>query len=113
MKISFEKIILIINFIVFLLWEIVIANLRVAYDVITPKSRAIPGVISIPLDCKKDIEITLLAIVISLTPGTLALDVSPDKKNLYIHAMFLTDKEKLIKEIKHHFEKPIMRILEW
>lgn len=113
MKIVFEKFILIIKFILIFLWEIVVANLRVAYDVITPQYHARPGVISIPLDCKNDIEITLLAIIISLTPGTLVLDLSPDKKNLYIHAMFLTDKKKLIKEIKHNFEKPIMRILEW
>ena len=94
------------------LLEVLIANVRVAHDVITPSYRARPGVIAIPLDCKNDMEITLLAIVISLTPGTLALDLSPDKKNLYIHAMFIRDKEKLIREIKKNFETPIMRILE-
>lgn len=82
MKTLFEKIFLIISFIIFLLWEILIANLRVAYDVITPRYRARPGVISIPLDCKNDIEITLLTIVISLTPGTLVLDLSVDKKTI-------------------------------
>ncbi|BCA95789.1 sodium:proton antiporter [Legionella antarctica] len=105
------KFILIIKFMLIFIWQVLIANLRVAHDVITPRYRANPGVIAIPLDCKTDIEITLLAIIISLTPGTLALDVSTDKKKLYIHAMFITDKDKLIAEIKNHFEKPIMRIL--
>lgn len=111
MRTLFIKLVLIIKFIPFFIWEILIANLRVAHEVITPRSRAKPGVIAIPLDCKTDNEITLLAIIISLTPGTLAIDVSSDKKKLYIHAMFITDKDILISNIKNHFEKPIMRIL--
>lgn len=111
MKTVFIKLILIIKFIPFFIWKILIANLRVAHDVITPRSRAKPGVIAIPLDCNTDLEITLLAIIMSLTPGSLALDVSSDKKKLYIHAMFITDKARLIADIKNHFEKPILRIL--
>jgi len=111
MKAIFIKLILIIKFILDFIWEILIANLRVAREVITPGYQAKPGVIAIPLDCQTDIEITLLTIVISLTPGTLALDVSSDKKKLFIHAMFITDKDILISEIKNHFEKPILRIL--
>lgn len=113
MIVLFQKLILFVRFILIFSWEILVANLRVAHDVLTPGFRSKPGVIAIPLNCKRDIEITALAIVLSLTPGTLALDVSPDKKFLYIHAMFILDKEKLIKEIKQHFETPIMRILEW
>lgn len=105
------KLILITKFMLIFIWEIFIANLRVAQDVITPRSRAKPGVIAIPLDCQTDIEITLLVIVISLTPGTIVLDLSSDKKKLYIHAMFLTNKAKLIAEIKNTFEKPLIRIL--
>ncbi len=111
MKTLFIKLILIINFIFVILWEMLIANLRVARDVIMPLYQARPGVISIPLECESDIEITLLVIIISLTPGTLVLDISPDRKKLYIHAMFATNKDKLIAEIKNYFEKPIMRIL--
>lgn len=111
MKTFFIKIFLIIKFMVIFIWEIFIANLRVAYDVITPGLAAKPGVITIPIDCKTDIEITLLVIVISLTPGTLVLDLSPNKEKLYIHAMFLTNKAKLIADIKNTFEKPILKIL--
>lgn len=111
MKNLLVKLVLIIKFMLVFIWEIIIANLRVAYDVVTPGSLAKPGVIAIPLDCQTDIEITLLVIVISLTPGTLVLDLSSDKKELYIHAMFLTDKAKLIADIKNTFEKPLMRIL--
>lgn len=111
MKVLFIKLYLVIQFLIIFIWEVIIANLRVAYDVITPQSRARPGVIAIPLECKTNLEITLLVIVISLTPGTLVLDLSSDKKKLFIHAMFITNKAKLIADIKNTFENPIMRIL--
>lgn len=110
-KTFFIKFILIIKFMLIFIWEILVANIRVAHDVITPYSRARPSVIAVPLDCKTDIEITLLVIIISLTPGTLALEVSDDRKTIYLHAMFGTDKKNLIANIKYLFEKPLMRIL--
>jgi multicomponent Na+:H+ antiporter subunit E len=111
MKKIIARLFLTIQFGLFFILEIWIANFRVAYDVITPRFRAKPGVIAIPLDCKTDFEITLLALIISLTPGTLALDVSPDKKYIYLHAMFVTDRKKMISLLKKNFEKPLLRIL--
>jgi multicomponent Na+:H+ antiporter subunit E len=87
------------------------ANVRVANDVLTPGTRSRPGVIAIPLDCKNDIEITFLANIISLTPGTLSLDVSSDKTCLYIHAMFIDDINVFKKQLKNKFEKPLLEIL--
>lgn len=111
MKILLMKLFLISRFLLVFIREILLANLRVAYDVITPHSHSRPGVIAIPLSCRNDIEITLFSIIVSLTPGTLALDISPDKRHLYIHAMFIKDKKKLINRIKNNFEKPLLRIL--
>lgn len=111
MKTLLVKPIIILKFILIFIYEMLVANIRVAHDVITPGIKARPGVIAVPLDCKSDIEITLFAIVLSLTPGTLALDVSSDKKYLYIHAMFVEDKDRLIANIKNVFENPIVRIL--
>ena len=70
-----------------------------------------PGVIGIPLDAKTDLEITMLANVISLTPGTLSLDVSPDRKTLYIHAMYVVDPDELRREIKDGLERRLMELL--
>ncbi|OGT50075.1 MAG: sodium:proton antiporter [Gammaproteobacteria bacterium RIFCSPHIGHO2_12_FULL_41_15] len=109
--IYFRKGYLILKFILFLTWEIIVANIRIAYDIVTPRLRARPGVIAVPLDCKTDLEITLLANVISLTPGTLTLDVSADRKSLYLHAMYIDDVIQLKKELKRKFESPIMEIL--
>lgn len=101
----------IIAFLFFFLYELVKANLQVAYEVITPKLGVTPGIVKVPLDVKSNIGITLLANLISLTPGTLSLDVSNDKKVLFVHAMYITDKEKFIHSIKNGFEKRILEII--
>lgn len=89
-----------IGFIGFFFWELLVSNLKVAYDVLTPTHHMCPGVIAMPLDAKTDGEITIVANLISLTPGTLSLDVSTDRKVLYIHVMYLVDREAVIQSIK-------------
>ena len=76
-----------ISFLFFFFYQMIIANLQVAYDVITPKYFFKPGIVKYRMDAKSDFEINLLSTFISLTPGTLILDVSDDKKILYIHVM--------------------------
>lgn len=100
-----------IAFFFFFLYELFKANLQVAYDVITPKFYMKPGIIRVPLDAKTNLEITLLANLISLTPGTLSLDVSNDRKVLYVHGMYVSNKEKFIEGIKQGFEKRLLEIL--
>ncbi len=100
-----------VSFVFFFLYELFKANIQVAYDVVTPKFYMKPGIVKVPLDAKTDMEITLLANLISLTPGTLSLDVSNDRKVLYVHAMYVSDKEKFIKGIKQGFEKRLLEIL--
>ncbi|MEX0997961.1 MAG: Na+/H+ antiporter subunit E [Flavobacteriaceae bacterium] len=101
----------IVSFLFFFLYELFKANLQVAYDVITPKFYMKPGIVKVPLEAKTNMEITFLANLISLTPGTLSLDVSNDRKVLYVHAMYVSDKEKFIKGIKQGFEKRLLEIL--
>ncbi|PAU71296.1 Na+/H+ antiporter subunit E [Vreelandella alkaliphila] len=94
----------IIGFVGFFIKELVQANLRVAFDILTPPWHMKPGVIAFPLSAHTEMEITMVANLISLTPGTLSLDVSDDRKVLYIHAMFLDDEEELrnnLKEMEH------------
>lgn len=100
-----------VGFMFFFLFELVKANIQVAYDVVTPTFYMKPAIVRVPLDAKSDLEITLLANLISLTPGTLSLDVSDDKKVLYLHAMFVKDEEKFVQEIKNGFEKRLLKIL--
>jgi multicomponent Na+:H+ antiporter subunit E len=101
----------IISFVLFFIWELTKANIQVAYEVITPKFNMKPGIIAIPLEAKTDLEITLLANLITLTPGTLALDVSTDRSVLYVHGMYVMEKEEFITDIKQGFEKRLLEIL--
>jgi len=100
-----------IGFVFFFLYELVKANIQVAYDVITPTFYMTPGIVRVPLDAKTDFEITLLANLISLTPGTLSLDVSEDRKVLYVHTMYVEDKDKFIEGIKSGFERRLLKLL--
>ena len=97
----------------FFVWNLVLANLRVALEVLTPPHLMRPGVIGIPLDAQTDAEITLLANLISLTPGTLSLDVSADRRTLYIHAMYIPggDLEAVRRQIKNGFERRVLELL--
>jgi multicomponent Na+:H+ antiporter subunit E len=100
----------IIGFIFYFLYEVIVANLQVAYEVMTPNLYVKPGIIKIPLDVETNAEISILANLITLTPGTLSIDVSDDKKVLYVHSMYVTDKDKFIHEIKNGFERRILLI---
>lgn len=100
-----------IGFFFYFLYELFKANLQVAADVVTPKFYMKPGIVEVPLDAKTSLEITLLANLISLTPGTLSLDVSDDRKVLYVHAMYIEDKATFIHSIKNGFEKRLLAIL--
>ncbi|WP_290787975.1 Na+/H+ antiporter subunit E [Halomonas sp.] len=94
----------ILGFLVFFIKELLLANLKVGFDILTPPWHMKPGVIAMPLEARTELEITMVANLISLTPGTLSLDVSDDRKVLYIHAMFLDDEEELrrnLKEMEH------------
>ena len=107
----FKKIPKAIGFFFYFVKELIVANLKVAFDIITPKDYMQPGIVAVPLDAETDMEITLLANLITLTPGTLSLDVSKDKKVLYIHTLYLEDIEKFRSEIKDGMEKRLLEVL--
>jgi multicomponent Na+:H+ antiporter subunit E len=107
----FKKIPKAIGFFFYFVKELIVANLKVAFDIITPKDYMEPGIVAVPLDAETDMEITLLANLITLTPGTLSLDVSKDKKVLYIHTLYLDDIEKFREEIKNGMEKRLLEVL--
>jgi multicomponent Na+:H+ antiporter subunit E len=107
----FEKLPQLIRFTGFLAWQLVHSSLRVARDVVTRKTYRRPGIVAVPLDAKTDAEISVLALFISLTPGTLAIDVSDDRKVLYVHEMFITDPEEVRRQLKAGFERYVLALL--
>jgi multicomponent Na+:H+ antiporter subunit E len=99
------------SFIVFYIGEVIRANIRVAYDVVTPTLLTKPAIIAIPLDVTTDFEITLLANLVTMTPGSLSLDVSGDRKVLYVHGMFVDDPEEFRRRIKDGLERRVLELL--
>ena len=106
----FIKIYRLIGFLLFYILEVIIANMRIAWDILTPRHRTKPGILAIPLDVETDMEILTLNNLITMTPGTLSLDVSTDKRVIYIHAMYIDDAKKIRREIKSGLEKKIMEM---
>lgn len=99
------------GFLLFFVKELMVANARVAYDVITPRHYMRPGIVAIPLDLETDLEITVLSTLITLTPGSLSLHVSDDRRTLYIHAMYITAPEDVVRQVKNGFERRVKEIL--
>jgi multicomponent Na+:H+ antiporter subunit E len=110
-SVYFRKVRLVIGFAIFFVLEVIKANLRVAYEVLTPGHQMMPGVVAIPLDARTDAEITILANLITLTPGTLSLDVSTDRSVLFIHAMYVENVIEFKQQIKQGLERRLLEVL--
>lgn len=108
----FGKVVQVIGFSFFYIKQLIVSNIRVAYDVMTPTHYMRPGVLSVPLSVETDAEITLLANLITLTPGTLALDLSPDRRVLFVHFMYVDDDPQLsVQELKDGLERRVLEVL--
>lgn len=144
----------VLRFVLRYVWDLFLANLRLAYDVLVPgafprtggvrvspsgpspraedpgggvassfpdslraplapASHVCPGVVAIPLDARTDVEIALLANLITLTPGSVSLDLSEDRRVLYVHAMYIDggDVEAYRRSVKEGLERRVLELL--
>lgn len=91
---------------------LLVANLRVALDVLRPDHRIEPAVVAIPLDVTSDAEILLLSMLINITPGSVTIDLSDDRRTLYVHVMHMTSADESRREIKDGFERRVKLLFE-
>lgn len=105
-----------ITFIIYVIWQIIMSNVVLAWTIIQPKekmdARINPGIIAVPLTVTHDLEIILLASVITLTPGTISVDLGKNERDeqvLYVHNIRMGDVNEFIEEVKQGFEARIMR----
>jgi multicomponent Na+:H+ antiporter subunit E len=106
----FKKVRAIIMLILLFIKELILSNLEIVKVVYRPKLDIRPGIIALPTELRSNWEITLLANLITLTPGTLSMTVSNDNQTIYIHAMDIRDRDETIKSIKDTFENAIMEV---
>lgn len=90
--------------------ELILANIDMIKIVLSPKMNIEPGIVAVPTELESEWEVTLLASLISLTPGTLSMDFSEDSKILYIHSVHVPDREEAIKQIHDTFERAIKEV---
>ncbi len=109
---AFKKIPALITYLYVLIKEIIKANIIVAKIVLQPKINIKPGIIAVPIDTRTDLGTTVIANTITLTPGTLTIDVSDDKSILYVHAIDATDPEGVAQSIKDDLEKYVLEAFE-
>ena len=96
----------------FFAWELVVANVRVAVDVLRPLTGIQPAVVAIPLDVTSDEEILLLSMLINITPGSVTIDLSEDRRTLYVHVMHMKSAEASRHAIKNGFERRVRSLFE-
>jgi len=96
----------------FFIRELLVANVRVAIDVLRPRTTIQPAVLAIPLDVTTDGEILLLSMLINITPGSVTIDLSDDRRTLYVHVMHMTTPEASRREIKEGFERRVKLLFE-
>ncbi|AJD40524.1 Na+/H+ antiporter subunit E [Rhizobium mongolense] len=99
---------LVLSLALLFLKELALSAWTVARTVLRPRMEIRPGIFAFPLTVDRDLEITLLANLITLTPGTLSVDVSEDRRTLYVHALDCADPEATKRAIASGFERKIM-----
>jgi len=94
------------------IWDIVVANMQVAWLIVNFRRKLRPAWVVVPLDITDPYAITTLANVISLTPGTVSSEIGPDRKTLLVHGLDVDDPGETVARIKQRYEKPIKEIFE-
>jgi multicomponent Na+:H+ antiporter subunit E len=99
-----------LHFLAYFCYKLVEANLVVAWEVVTPRSRINQGIVAVPIRGASDVVITSVANAISLTPGTLTLEVRRSPATLYVHVLHLHSVEATRREVLY-LELLLMRAL--
>lgn len=106
-----KKIYYVFVFIAIYLSKLVQANLFIAYDILTPNLKVKPGFIKVPLLLKSDFGMLLFSNLLSMTPGSLSIDITRDKKYIWVHVLYQTTEEEIFSEFRD-IQFKIQRIME-
>lgn len=100
----------ILKLILIFLRELIHSNIEIVKLVYQREPDFEPGIFAYPTELTSNWEITLLANLITLTPGSLSVAISEDQKTIFVHAMNIEDQEEEIRSIKETFEKAIREV---
>lgn len=109
-RVSIKQPFTLFKFIGIVLWDILIANIKVAKLILGNSSKLTPAFFLIDLDIQTPIGVSILANTISLTPGTVSCDYLVDSHQLLIHGLDVDDIDATILEIKQRYEQPLIKV---
>lgn len=99
-------------FAAFYLREIVTSNFRVARDVLSPRPRLAPGIVRLPIGGLSDRQTVAYATLLTMTPGTLTLEVDREGGWLYLHTLYAEPSPEALRlQLRHAYELPLRRLL--
>lgn len=107
----FSRVPKLLLFTLFFFYDMLRANVEVTIEIMSPKFKMKPGIIAYEHRLKSDFEITMLTNLIALTPGTMVLKISPDKKYLFIHSFNLQDKQRFVERMRNGLEKKLIEVI--
>lgn len=97
-----------------LLWvfnrELISSAFLVIKQVLRPKINITPGIFRLDTDLEGDLEVTLLSLLICLTPGSVVMEVTPDQKSLFVHAMDIPESKTSVLKSQKIFESAIKEV---
>lgn len=99
-----------LGYVMLVLWDILVANVRVARLVVGPLGHLRPRVVVVPLDTGEPAVVAILAATVTLTPGTVTLHADAAERRLEVHALDVTDPDALVAEIKHRYERRLREV---
>jgi multicomponent K+:H+ antiporter subunit E len=105
----------VLEYVLLVTWDVVIANLQVAALILGPVSRLRPAFVRVPLDLRTDFAVTVLASTVTLTPGTVSVGFDDDGAGgrvLVVHALRCLDADEMVRTIKERYERRVKEILE-
>lgn len=108
----FKQISLVLELLGVFLVDVLRANLRMAGIILSPRMKLRPAVVAVPLVLKSEFSIILLANMLTLTPGTLTLDISTDRLMLFIHTVYLHDPEQFRQQLLSGYERRLQELFE-
>lgn len=92
--------------------DIIVANLRLVPLILGPRHRLQPRFLVIPLELRHPLPITLLASIITLTPGTVSANLSGDRRSLLVHGLSVPDEAAAVAGIKQRYERRLKEAFE-
>ncbi|QED46563.1 Na+/H+ antiporter subunit E [Cytobacillus dafuensis] len=105
-----KRFIAIMKLFILFVQESFISSIAIIKEVIRPKIDVAPGIFKMETELEGDLEITLLALLLTLTPGSVVMEVSPNNKVFYLHALNMPDSKQAVLQSQIKYEKAIKEV---